>query len=125
MCIRDRMRNLWESVRRRHSGDKIDLDEDDLYVGDYIDDVHAAMSKSIKGDFENCNEKEAIDILCDIMISKFIKPDLDYLDITFDEWYKESNLVEDDSVKKIIEKLKNSKDAVEIDGALMLSLIHI
>ena len=112
--VGNQMRNLWESVRRRHSGDKIDLDEDDLYVGDYIDDVHAAMSKSIKGDFENCNEKEAIDILCDIMISKFIKPDLDYLDITFDEWYKESNLVEDDSVKKIIEKLKNSKDAVEI-----------
>ena len=50
------MRNLWESVRR-HSGDKVDLDEDDLYVGDYIDDVHAAMSKSIKGDFENCNER--------------------------------------------------------------------
>ena len=118
--VGNQMRNLWESVRRRHSGDDVDLNENDLYVGDYIDDVHAAMSKSIKGDFENCNEKEAIDILCDIMISKFIKPDLDYLDITFDEWYKESNLVEDDSVKKIIEKLKNSKDAVEIDGALML-----
>ena len=78
------------------------------------------MLNSIKNNFESLDDSEAINILCDIMIRNFIKPDLDHLQIEFDEWYKESNLLKDNSVANTIEKLKKSGDAVMVDGALML-----
>ena len=118
--VGNQMKNLWESIKLKHLRNEQVENNDDLYIGEYINDVYEAMSDSIKNDFESLDDTEAINILCDIMIDNFIKPDLDHLNIQFDEWYKESNLVRDNSVSNTIEKLKKSGDAIMVDGALML-----
>ncbi len=118
--VGNQMRNLWQSIKLKHTGNEQVENKDDLYQGEYINDVYKAMLNSIKNNFESLDDSEAINILCDIMIRNFIKPDLDHLQIEFDEWYKESNLLKDNSVANTIEKLKKSGDAVMVDGALML-----
>lgn len=101
-------------------GQDIEMPED-AYLGEDITS-HARNFIEIYGDkYLNCDSEERRTALCDyalpINIQK-LHDDLAKYRINYDCWFKESQLHNDGSVERIIEKLKQSGHTYEQDGAL-------
>ena len=101
-------------------GQDIEMPED-AYLGEDIVN-HAKGFIELYGDkYLNADSEERRDALCDyalpINIQK-LHDDLEKYRINYDCWFKESQLHNDGSVERIIEKLKQSGHTYELEGAL-------
>lgn len=94
---------------------------EDAYLGEDITEHAKAFSKKYGDRYINCEADERRQALCDFALPKNIKTleeDLSKYRITYDRWFKESELHESGAVNEIIEKLKASGYTYYKDGAL-------
>ena len=119
------IRLLASSVYARYQqsfGNEIPFPEDG-YHGGYIEEIAGAFSKVHGNAFQNKSfaECEAVfaDYSKDAMLAD-IRTDLEAFGVRFDTWFSEMSLLQDDSVRKSIEELKERGYAFEQDGALWL-----
>ncbi len=101
-------------------GQDIEMPED-AYLGEDIVN-HAKNFIELYGDkYLNTDSEERRDALCEyalpINIQK-LHDDLEKYRINYDCWFKESQLHNDGSVERIIEKLRQSGHTYELEGAL-------
>lgn len=98
----------------------IEMPEDAYHGEDIIN--HAKNFAEIHGDkFVDADSEERRTALCDFALPINIanlEKDLKTYRITYDRWFKESELHNGGAVKEIIEKLKESGYTYETDGAL-------
>ncbi|NTU69944.1 arginine--tRNA ligase, partial [bacterium] len=93
-------------------------EEDDLYKGPYIEEWsldNKAMVRDLKDDPFALGVKAANDLLEDK-----IKPSVKNMNINFDNWFSEKEMIEKGEVDEAIEKLKKYKLTFEKDGALWM-----
>lgn len=100
--------------------DGIEMPED-AYLGEDIVN-HAKNFAEIYGDkYVNCDSEERRQALCDYALPiniENLEKDLGKYRITYDKWFRESELHNSGAVSEIIEKLKESGYTYETDGAL-------
>ena len=100
----------------------IEFPEDGYQGEDIIE--HAKAFIDINGDkYLNCSEQERKDALVDYALEKNIaalKEDLSKYRITYDVWFRESELHKSGAVLQSIERLKESGFTYEEDGAIWL-----
>jgi arginyl-tRNA synthetase len=94
---------------------------EDAYQGvDIIE--HAEAFRALYGDkYVNCDRKERRDALVNYALPKNIaglERDLKKYRIVYDNWYRESTLHQNGSVKKVVEELTNRGYTYEQDGAV-------
>ena len=103
--------SVYLRVREKLYDEKFPLDNPDLYPGDYLKDIANNIIKNNKNiNFENFNDIE--EHLKKLSINEslnLIKKNLNDLGIKHDNFISETNLVNDNEVEKVIEKLKKSK----------------
>ena len=103
--------SVYLRIREKLYNEKFPLDNPDLYPGDYLKDIANNIIKNNKNiNFENFNDIE--EHLKKISINEslnLIKKNLNDLGIKHDNFISETNLVNDNEVEKVIEKLKKSK----------------
>ena len=103
--------SVYLRVREKLYDEKFPLDNPDLYPGDYLKDIANNIIKNNKNiNFENFNDIE--EHLKNLSINEslnLIKKNLNDLGIKHDNFISETNLVNDNEVEKVIEKLKKSK----------------
>lgn len=94
---------------------------DDAYLGEDIV-THAKNFAKLYGDkYLSCDSEERRQALCDYALPiniENLEKDLKKYRITYDKWFKESELHKSGAVKDIIEKLKASGYTYEQEGAL-------
>lgn len=92
---------------------------EDGYKGDYVDEI-ATKIRELHGDAHADDGLEFFrPISQDLMIGKQ-KEDLARFGVTFDKWFSEQSLFENDLVLPIVEELKQGGHCFEQDGALVL-----
>ena len=103
--------SVYLRVREKLYDEKFPLDNPDLYPGDYLKDIANNIIKNNKNiNFENFNDiEEHLKILSINESLNLIKKNLNDLGIKHDNFISETNLVNDNEVEKVIEKLKKSK----------------
>ena len=103
--------SVYLRIREKLYDEKFPLDNPDLYPGDYLKDIANNIIKNNKNiNFENFNDIE--EHLKKLSINEslnLIKKNLNDLGIKHDNFISETNLVNDNEVEKVIEKLKKSK----------------
>ena len=101
-------------------GQPIEMPED-AYLGEDIV-IHAKNFIQLYGDkYLNADSEERRDALCAFALPVNIQKlhdDLEKYRIKYDCWFKESQLHNDGSVERIIEKLRQSGHTYELEGAL-------
>ncbi len=103
--------SVYLRIREKIYDEKFPVDNPDLYPGDYLKDIADNIVKNNK----NTNFKNFKDIeehLKKLSINEslsLIKKNLNDLGIKHDNFISESNLVENNEVEKVIERLKKSK----------------
>ncbi len=100
--------------------DDIEMPED-AYMGEDITEHAKAFSQKYGDSYINRSAEERRQALCDFALPKNIKTleeDLSKYRITYDRWFKESELHESGAVTEIIQKLKASGYTYDKDGAL-------
>jgi arginyl-tRNA synthetase len=119
--IRMLAHSLWAKYQQAQGHD-VPFPEDG-YHGDYIEELAREFIKVhgnayVKRPFEECAAafgdfgKEAM--LADIRI------DLEAFGVRFDTWFSENSLLQDNSVKRSLDELMESRNLYEQDGALWL-----
>ncbi len=119
--IRMLAHSLWAKYQQAQGHD-VPFPEDG-YHGDYIEELAREFIKVhgnayVKRPFEECVAafgdfgKEAM--LADIRI------DLEAFGVRFDTWFSENSLLQDNSVKRSLDELMESRNLYEQDGALWL-----
>tara|TARA_Y100000590_G_scaffold286981_1_gene322943 strand:- start:64465 stop:66048 length:1584 start_codon:yes stop_codon:yes gene_type:complete len=91
---------------------------DDLYQGDYIKTIATDVEKKFGKNFNKDTKKIKKYVLEKIM--RLIQIPLKGLNIVFDNWFYETSLFENNLVINIINKLNESNQTVESEGAIML-----
>ena len=94
---------------------------EDAYQGEDIIEHAKAFSQEYGDKYVDCDAEERRQALCDFALPKNIKgleTDLLKYRITYDWWFRESELHKSGAVDKIIEMLKESGYTYELDGAL-------
>ena len=103
--------SVYLRIREKIYDENFPLDNPDLYPGDYLKDIANNIVKNNKNiNFENFNDIE--EHLKKLSINEslnLIKKNLNDLGIKHDNFISESNLVENNEVEKVIERLKKSK----------------
>ena len=103
--------SVYLRIREKLYDEKFPLDNPDLYPGDYLKDIAINIVKNNKDiNFENFKDIE--DHLKKLSINEslnLIKKNLNDLGIKHDNFISETNLVNDNEVEKVIEKLKKTK----------------
>jgi len=93
----------------------------DGYQGDYIQELAVEIAKERK--LENLTIHEAAELLCELgkdKILKEIKEDLANFRVTFDLWYKESDLYSSGKIDHAIKLIEKEGMLFEKDGALWI-----
>lgn len=90
---------------------------EDHYPGEYIEE----LAKDFKSDLETKDDKELAKILTQVIFERWIKPSIDKMGITYDEWFNESSLVESGEFDKVLQLLEEKEMSYEKDGALWLA----
>ena len=96
---------------------------DDHYRGEYIKDIANEIVEQQGDKFLNKPEEECLPFFrkyAKDTILKGIEKDLAEFRVTFDNWFSEQSLYEDNSVEKAIEWLKGKGHIYEKDGAVWL-----
>ena len=103
-------RSVFFRIREILYKEKFPLDNSDLYPGDYLIDIAKNIIKSNSNlNFDNFNDisKKLIKISVAESLN-LIKQNLNNLGIKHDNFISETEIVENNEVKKVIDKLKNS-----------------
>ncbi len=121
--IRLLARSVYSRYRRMHGKDE--PFPEDGYHGEYINEVAASASaspsiglKCVDASFEECGADFA-EFGKEEML-RDIRTDLEAFGVRFDVWFSERSLLNDGSVQKSIEELKERGHAYEKDGAVWL-----
>ena len=96
---------------------------DDHYRGEYIKDIANEIIEQKRDEFLNLPEEECIPFFRKYAtdnILQGIQKDLAEFRVTFDNWFSEQSLYDDNSVEKAIEWLKGKGHIYEKDGAVWL-----
>ena len=96
---------------------------DDHYRGEYIKDIANEIVEQKGDEFLKKPEEECLPFFrkyAKDTILKGIEKDLAEFRVTFDNWFSEQSLYEDNSVEKAIEWLKGKGHIYEKDGAVWL-----
>jgi len=103
--------SVYLRIREKLYNEKFPLDNPDLYPGDYLKDIANDIIKNNKNmNFEDFNDiEEHLKKLSVNESLNLIKKNLNDLGIKHDNFISETNLVNDNEVEKVIEKLKKSK----------------
>ncbi len=103
--------SVYLRIREKLYDERFPLDNPDLYPGDYLNDIADNIIKNNKNtNFENFNDiKEHLKKLSINESLNLIKKNLNDLGIKHDNFISETNLVNNNEVEKVIEKLKKSK----------------
>ena len=103
--------SVYLRIREKLYDEKFPLDNPDLYPGDYLKNIANNIIKNNKDiNFENFKDIE--NHLKKLSINEslnLIKKNLNDLGIKHDNFISETNLVNDNEVEKVIEKLKKTK----------------
>nr|MCR5041856.1 arginine--tRNA ligase [Clostridia bacterium] len=103
----------------QHFGKEIEMPEDSYHGQDIID--HAAAFAELNGDkYVNCTEEERRKALVAYALPlnvQGLEKDLASYRIHYDTWFAESSLHNSGAVSDILEKLKDSGNTYEKDGA--------
>lgn len=94
---------------------------EDAYLGEDIVEHAKNFAKEYGDKYVEADSEERRTALCDFALPKNIEGlerDLGKYRITYDKWFRESELHNSGAVKEIIEKLKESGYTYETDGAL-------
>lgn len=112
-------RSTWVRYQQQH-GRAVEMPENH-YMGDYMKDVAADLTKERGASLLEMPEAEALAI-CEAFAGKAIldgiRDDLLQFGVSFDRWYSEKALVDSGRVDQEIEKLQKAGWIVERDGAL-------
>jgi arginyl-tRNA synthetase len=95
----------------------------DHYRGEYIKDIANEIIEQKRDEFLNLPEEECIPFFRKYAtdnILQGIQKDLAEFRVTFDNWFSEQSLYDDNSVEKAIEWLKGKGHIYEKDGAVWL-----
>ena len=95
----------------------------DHYRGEYIKDIANEIIEQKRDEFLNFPEEECIPFFRKYAtdnILQGIQKDLAEFRVTFDNWFSEQSLYDDNSVEKAIEWLKGKGHIYEKDGAVWL-----
>ncbi|HHO76035.1 MAG TPA: arginine--tRNA ligase [Deltaproteobacteria bacterium] len=121
--VGNQMNNLGLSVLSRYRelfGEKITF-PDQGYKGEYIKDLATALSKIHGEDLLRQNQSKAVEICREFAsrsILEEIKSDLDTFNVSFDRFFSESTLYENNEVDIMLEYMKDQGLSYEDDGAL-------
>ncbi len=80
------------------------------YRGEYVKEIASCYLRQA--------DKEDLQSFCLDYIKSLIKDDLNKLDIFFDNWFSQKQLVEQEKVKEVIDILRKKNHLYEKDGAL-------
>ncbi len=114
-------RSTWLRYREL-LGDVIEF-PDDHYCGEYIKDIAQEIIDQRGNEFSTKSEEECLPFFRKFTkdnILKGIDKDLSEFRITFDNWFSEQSLYDDNSVEKAIDWLKGEGHIYEKDGAVWL-----
>ena len=114
-------RSTWLRYREL-LGEAIEFPEDH-YRGEYIKDIASAIVEQKGDEFLNKPEDECLPFFRKFTkdnILEGIKKDLSEFRVTFDNWFSEESLYEDESVEKAVEWLRGEGHIYEKDGAVWL-----
>jgi len=92
--------------------------EDDLYKGPYVEEWFSGNKDKVEASKDDpfaLGVKAANDLL-----KNKIKPSVKNMNIDFDNWFSEKEMIEKGEVEEAIEKLKKHKLTYEKDGALWM-----
>ncbi len=92
---------------------------DDGYRGDYVDEV-AAKVKELHGDGHAENGLDFFQPVSQSLMIEKQKEDLGRFGVTFNQWFSEQTLFENNKVMPIIEQLNKTGYCYQNDGALVL-----
>ena len=95
----------------------------DHYRGEYIKDIANEIIEQKRDEFLNLPEEECIPFFRKYAtdnILQGIQKDLAEFRVTFDNWFSEQSLYDDNSVEKAVEWLKGKGHIYEKDGAVWL-----
>jgi arginyl-tRNA synthetase len=96
---------------------------EDGYQGDYVIDM-AEQLVAAEGDrYLNMSHADRLAALTDYSLQKIVSDqqrDMTDFGVTFDDWFMESSLYENDAVSEAVETLKANGRTYEADGALWL-----
>jgi arginyl-tRNA synthetase len=119
-------RSTWVRYQQQH-GRTVDMPENH-YMGDYMNDVAAALTKERGASLLALPEGEALAV-CEAFAGKAIldgiREDLAHFGVTFQRWYSEKALVDSGRVDGEIAALQKAGWIVERDGALWLRTIDL
>ncbi len=112
--IQNFVMSVYLRVREIKYNEKFVLKEN-LYPGDYIKDIARKIVEQNKNEnFENYKESyEKLKSLSLLGSMELIKKDLKQLGIVHDKFFSETELVNNDLVKKAVDKLKNKNYVIE------------
>lgn len=92
--------------------------EDDYYRGEYIEKWTAENKEIIEKYKESSFELG--EVAAKDIITQYIKPTVEKMNVNFDNWFSEKELIERGEVEEVIGKLKEYKLTKEADGALWM-----
>jgi arginyl-tRNA synthetase len=114
-------RSTWLRYREL-LGETIEFPEDH-YRGEYIKDIANLVKEQSGDEFLNKTEEECLPFFREFAkdnILKGIEKDLAEFRVTFENWFSEESLYDDNSVENAIEWLKGKGHIYEKDGAVWL-----
>ena len=94
----------------------LDFGEETVYSGEYIEEIAKRLEKDGKINEDNYEEigKKGLEIL----LSEQIKPVIEKMGITFDNWFSEQSLYDSGEVSKVMEVLQKKDLTYTQDNAL-------
>jgi arginyl-tRNA synthetase len=95
--------------------------DSDYYDPGLTDELEAIMNDLERGDLETLKEAKQV---CKEMMDQIIIPSLEKINVRIDSYINESQFMLDDSVREVIENLKNSELCGIEDGANYIDLTH-
>ena len=124
------MRTLGRAVLYRYYqsfGREVDFHKD-LYQGDYIVDLAREIKERDGDKYLDMDEEVAVDEIypwAASMILDGIKDDLAAFRVSYDRWFSEKSLFQDDQFKQTMEDLKARGHIYEKDGAVWFASVDL
>jgi arginyl-tRNA synthetase len=90
--------------------------EDVQYRGEYIEQ----LAHEYKNELTKLSNEELGELLTKAILDKWIRPAIKKMNIDFDEWFNERDLITSGNLQKTIDKLRQKSLVYEQDGAVWL-----
>ncbi len=91
-------------------------DEEVQYRGEYINDLAKEFAEELKSK----SDDQLKELLTQAILEKYIKPAIAKMNIEFDVWFNENEVLNDGTFEKVIDQLREKGLVYEKDGAVWL-----